>query len=174
MRLHYLLILIILSIPSSNYAQHLCFDSNVKESFYQEDVIFVGKVIELNYDRIISDTVSISEKNKNIFADETQFTVFKFKVLQSIKKSSKTDTIEIFSRLTCFDCGDREFNLNDTYLVYASFRESTSSLPENNLTISRKPFLRSDICNRTNFIEKVKKRELKKLNKLTKHTKQKI
>ncbi|MBK5212860.1 MAG: hypothetical protein JJE55_04280 [Flavobacteriaceae bacterium] len=175
MRDYFVLTLIVLSISISSFAQHLCFDSSIKESFYQEDVIFVGKVIEVNFDKTISDTAYISEKNKEIFIDENKFTEYKFHVLQSIKMRTKTDidTIAILSRLTCFDCGDREFNINDIYLVYASYRESTSFFPKKSLTIKRKPFLRSDICNRTNFIEKIKERELRKLKKLVKNIKQK-
>lgn len=104
--------------------------------------------------------------------DGKQFTNYQFQLQETFKGSTIDSMISILSRMGCFDCpGSYYFDGDQTYLVFAN----TANFSKKNEETGRASYyLRTDICTRTSIIEKIKSREIKKLQRLARRRENKL
>jgi hypothetical protein len=157
------LILLILSV-NGIYACS-CIKSNIKKGFNNSDLIFTGKVVDVN-EKILKD--SILTENGKFYVREYRRIEFKFKVSEFIKGKNKTEFITVTTTGGGADCGNY-FKLNTEHLVYSYETDiKLNSFDENAKT---EPYFTTSICTRTKDLNRTKKREILKLKRLAKRKK---
>lgn len=119
----------------------------VEKAFTNSDLIISGKVIEV----ILVNTEKIKSSADPI--------IYKFEITKTIKGKLEKEVIEIASEESGASCGYK-FELGKSYLVYA--RKSTHFASK---TKNEFDFVTS-LCDRNLMLNKVDKKELRKLKKL--------
>ena len=130
-----------------------CIKSSIKKGFNQSDLIFTGKVVDIN-ERIMKD--SIPTENGKFYVREYRRIEFKFKVLEFIKGKNKTEFITVATTGGGADCGNY-FKLNTEHLVYSY--ETDIKLNSFDINNKTDPYFTSSICTRTKTLNKTKKRK---------------
>ncbi|MBG42355.1 MAG: hypothetical protein CL530_00115 [Aequorivita sp.] len=152
------ILIIILSLISITQAlacscveENISLGRKVKAEFQSSDLVFTGKVIDI----IDNET------------GETTFSgyplIYIFEVVQTFKGKSETKIIEVVSARESASCGYK-FNLGETYLVYSINSDFYNSYTRNN-----SDFITS-LCDRNKPFATTEKREIRKLERLSKHT----
>lgn len=119
----------------------------VRKAFTESDLIISGKVIDIK----IVNTGKIKSS-----ADPA---VYKFEITKTIKGKLEKKVIEIASAESGTSCGYK-FELGESYLVYARKSTHFSSKTKNEFDFV------TGLCDRNQKLNKVKKKELRKLKKL--------
>jgi hypothetical protein len=147
----FVLISITETIACSCIEENISLGKKVKIEFKRSDLVFTGKVIDI----IDNET------------GETTFSgyplIYIFEVVQTFKGKSETKIIEVVSARDPESCGYK-FNLGETYLVYSINSDFYNSYTRNN-----SDFITS-LCDRNNPLATTEKREIRKLERLSKNT----
>lgn len=150
--------LLIFFISVSSFACS-CDEVKIRKSYKEADLVFTGKVINVNKTILKHKFVSkgkeqFFESEKHVYTFEIK-TIFKGKiVLQNIEISTDPDEAA---------CGFR-FEKEKTYLVYSYLTdlEVNSELVGDNKV---RPFYTTHLCSRTTTISLVKEKEFRKLGR---------
>jgi len=156
-----LLTLIFLLFSASDAYSCSCLKSKIKEGFKNSDLIFIGKVINEEWN---TSTEKIANTNKT---EEYKRVTYTFLINEFIKGTESIREVEITTSGFEGDCG-MSFEVGAEYLIYSY--EIDYRTTSNLYLISEKvkPYFTTDLCTRTNYINNVKQRELKKLKRLAK------
>ena len=150
-RTFFLILILIFSITEAFACS--CTETNeslskkVKKAFTQADLIISGKVVEI---KIV---------NKARMKSSADPIIYKFEITKTIKGNIEREIIEIVSETSGASCG-YTFKLGKSYLVYA--RKSTHFAE---MTKNEFDFV-TNLCDRNQKLNKVRKKELRKLKKL--------
>ncbi len=156
---------ILLFLSSSVIYACSCIKSSIKEGFNRSDLIFTGKVVDIN-EQIMKD--SIPTENGKFYVREYHRIEFKFKVLEFIKGKNEREFITVVTTGGGADCGNY-FKLNTEHLVYSYKTDiKLNSFDESNKT---EPYFTTSICTRTKTLKGTMKREIRKLKRLAKREK---
>lgn len=138
-------------LACSCVSKKISFGKKVKIEFQRSDLVFTGKVIDI----IDNET------------GETTFSgypiIYIFEVVQTFKGKGETKIIEVVSARASASCGYK-FNVGETYLVYSIKSDFYNSYTRNN-----SDFITS-LCDRNKPLATTEKREIRKLERLSKHT----
>ncbi len=119
----------------------------VEKAFAQADLIISGKVVE----------VKILNNAKDKYSSSP--VLYKFEVTRTIKGKSRQEFIEITSEKSAVLCG-YTFELGKSYLVYAQKSAYFDKMTKNEFDFV------TTLCERNQKLNKVDKKEFRKLNKL--------
>ncbi len=152
MKKAFLLILILVLSITETFACS-CIETNeslskkVEIAFTESDLIISGKVIDV----IIVNTGKIKSSADPI--------IYRFEITKTIKGKLEKEVIEIASEESGASCGYK-FELGKSYLVYARKSTHFSSKTKNEFDFV------TSLCDRNQKLNKVDKKELRKLKKL--------
>ena len=142
-----------------------CIKSSIKKGFNKSDLIFTGKVVDIN-EKFMKD--SIPTENGKFYVREYRRIEFKFKVSEFIKGKNETEFVTVATTGGGADCGNY-FKLNTEHLVYSYETDiKLNSFDENAKT---EPYFTTSICTRTKDLNRTKKSEIRKLKRLAKRKK---
>ena len=160
-----IIITILILILSANKVYSCsCEKSSIKYGFEHSDLIFTGKVVEINEGKVYDSISSSTEKGK-YFVREINRIEFVFKVKQLIKGNEKSDFITIVTSGGGADCGNY-FDLNSEHLIYSYETDlQVNTFDENNKV---EPYFSTDLCTRTKELNRTKKSEIKQLKRMNK------
>ncbi|WP_400080159.1 hypothetical protein [Winogradskyella sp. R77965] len=122
----------------------------ITKSFNQSDFILTGKVISRQ-----------AKRSSRQYQSSFDPIIYKFEIKTIIKGNIKTRYVEIASPIDGASCG-YSFEVGKFYLVYGRVSDQFSSITENETDLV------TGLCNRNRKLRKVKKRELRKLKRLSK------
>jgi hypothetical protein len=161
-----ILTLIILIFSANEVYSCSCLKSSIKSGFENSDLIFAGKVVEINKGKVY-DSIPMTEKGK-YFVREINRIEFVFKVKELIKGKEKTEFITIITSGGGSDCGNY-FELNSEHLIYSYVTDlQINTFHEDNKV---EPYFSTDLCTRTKELNQTKKSELNRLRRLSKRNK---
>jgi hypothetical protein len=123
------------------------FSKQIKRAFNQSDLVFTGKVIEIN---------TVNKKELKSSADPI---IYKFEISTIIKGKIQKRIIEVASEMSRVSCGYK-FQLGKTYLVYSLKSKRFSKFTENEFDFA------TGLCSRNKILSTVKRKELRKLKRL--------
>ncbi|MBV7270718.1 hypothetical protein [Winogradskyella luteola] len=152
MKRTFILILVLIFSITETFACS-CIQTNeplskkVEKAFAQSDLIISGKVVEI---KIV---------NKARMKSSADPIIYKFEITKTLKGKIEKEFIEIASETSGASCGYK-FELGKSYLVYA--RKSTHFAK---MTKNKFDFV-TGLCDRNQKLNKVDKKELRKLKKL--------
>ena len=141
-----------------------CLRTKIKEGFKNSDLIFTGKVIEINEIKMI-DSIPTPNEKKKFYIRKYNRVEFKFQIIELIKGRLNSQSVIIATSGTDEDCGNY-FELDTEHLVYSYQTDIRVNSWEENRKID--PYYTSDICTRTDYLKYIKSREIKKLRRLAK------
>lgn len=119
----------------------------VEKAFTQSDLIISGKVVEI---------IIVNKTRMKSSADPV---IYKFEITKTIKGKVEREVIDIASEISGASCGYK-FELGKSYLVYARKSTHFSSKTKNEFDFV------TSLCDRNQKLNKVDKKELRKLKKL--------
>ena len=148
-----ILLLVLILIPTSKVLACTCIGTNeslskkVNKAYVESDLIFTGKVI------------SKEIKTNGKYQSSADPVIYKFEIIKKIKGEISVSVIEVVSERDEQSCGYM-FEVGKSYLVYSA--ESTHFT---STTKTKSDFV-TGLCRRNQKLNKTRKRELRKLNRL--------
>ena len=144
-----------------------CEKSSIKYGFEQSDLIFTGTVVEIN-ERTVYDSIPSSTENGKYFIQEINRVEFVFKVKEWIKGKEKSGFISIVTSGGGADCGNY-FDLDSEHLIYSYVTDLEVNTFDKNKKVD--PYFSTDLCTRTKELNRTKKSEINRLNRMSKRNK---
>ena len=147
---------ILLFISVSQIYACSCAESSIKKAFRNSDIIFTGKVVDIN-EKIMTDSIPLD--NGEFYSREYKHVEFKFKIISLIKGEKLTEFITVTTSGNEAACGNY-FDLHSEHLVY-SYLDNFNS----------ESYLTTSICTRTKELNRTDKKEILKLKRLSRRKK---
>lgn len=157
-----LILIFILTLFSINESYACsCLKVKIKENYKSSDLVFIGKVKKEQL-KTTKEKIKGSNETKNY----TRLT-YTFQISKVLKGDISIKEIEITTSGYEDSCGT-VFDKNQEYLVYSYMIDHRSTMNLSLLSEKVEPYFTTDLCTRTNLKSKVKSRELRKLNRISK------
>jgi len=133
----------------------------IEKAFLKSDLIFVGKVIDKQFKETEIYVPELDSKQKYYRA------IYTFELINLFRGQPDKEEIEIVTTASSNSCGF-EFQVGEVYLVYSNqYNQRIAFSPYLNQE-RVKPFYATDICTRTEKVNKVEKIEIRKLKRMAK------
>jgi len=137
------------------------FGKKIEKAFSKSDLIFVGKVIDQQFKETEIYVPELDSKQKYSRA------IYTFELINLFRGQPDKEEIEIVTTASSSSCGF-EFQVGEVYLVYSNqYNQRIAFSPYLNQERVN-PFYATDICTRTEKVNKVEKIEIRKLKRMAK------
>ncbi|WP_405576916.1 hypothetical protein [Winogradskyella sp. Asnod2-B02-A] len=140
-----------------------CYKKSVTENYKGADLVFTGKVVEVIEQKVI-DSIPTDNKLNPFKIRRYNRVEFKFKIIKLYKGETDSEFVSIYTTGGISDCGNY-FQLNSKQLVYSYIKDRRL----NDWSTKRKvkPYLSTSTCSQTKKLRRVKRKEKRKLTKLS-------
>ena len=140
-----------------------CMKVTVERNFNAADLVFTGKVVEINEQKMI-DSIPIDNEEQPFRVRNYRRIEFKFKILKLYKGQINTEFVSIYTTGGISDCGNF-FQLNSKHLVYSYIKDTR--LNDSDFKRKIEPYFTTNLCTRTKELKKTKRSEIKEIEKLS-------
>jgi len=167
MRRTVLLILTLIGFLTNEVYACTCVEINeslgkkIEKAFSKSDLIFIGKVIDQQFEETEIYVPEINSTQKYSRA------IYTFELINLFSGQPDKEEIEIVTTGSSSSCGF-EFLVGEVYLVYSNQYDQRIAFSPYLNQEKVDPFYATDICTRTEKVNKVEKREIRKLNRMAK------
>jgi hypothetical protein len=155
----FILSILFLTIGTYNMFACQCDKIGTEQAFKKSDIIFIGQVVEIK-ESVLTDVINHKGKTDSIDYIQTEI---KFKIKSQLNGENTEDYFTIFQRGG--NIADCRFDFYDKseYLVYAYYSNIGLNF-YNEITVDK--YLTTNRCLPTKSVDKIKKREMRKIIRL--------
>ncbi len=160
------LFFIVLLFSLSNVYSCSCGKISVKYGFKYSDIIFTGKVVEIN-EGVVYDSIPNSTRKGEFHVRKLNQIEFIFKIKDLIKGKNQSEFITVVTSGGGADCGNY-FDINTEHLVYSYMTDIKVGTFNERKKVE--PYLSTSLCTRTKELKKTKRSEIKKLKRFARRS----